>query len=84
MRTVDLVIERFPQLSTAVRQLFLRDSEFRAICEDFSLALESLHRFEARPDAPMRTEVDDYRNLVRELEEELRRHIEADRKDLRR
>ncbi|WP_134680439.1 hypothetical protein [Paracoccus ravus] len=77
MRRVDLVVERFPQCADEVRRLYLRDADFRAICEDLALCLDSLHHFEARPDAPLRPEVDDFRNLVTELEAELSRHIAA-------
>lgn len=76
-RAVDQVIERFPERVQTVRLLYLRDERFRAICEDFTLAISALQRFEQRPDASLRPEVDDYRTLVRELEEELRVHLMA-------
>lgn len=77
MRAVDHVIARMPELSHAVRSLYLRDDRFRAICEDFALATVALQRFSLRPDAELRPEVDDFRTVTRELEEELRLYLAA-------
>jgi hypothetical protein len=77
MRAVDHVSERFPDRIGSVRRLYLRDERFRAICEDLALSISSLRRFEKRPDAHMRPEVDDYRTVLRELEIELRDYLIA-------
>ncbi|MHA3979831.1 hypothetical protein ACW9UR_19315 [Halovulum sp. GXIMD14794] len=71
MRVVDQVSERFPDRALLIRRLYLRDEGFRAVCEDLALTLSSLRRFEARPDAHLRPEVDDYRTVLCELEAEL-------------
>lgn len=75
MRAVDHVIARFPDMGTTVRQLYLRDEEFRTICEDLGLAIDSLRHYQDRPDADLRSEIDDYRKLLHELEEELREYL---------
>jgi hypothetical protein len=77
MRAVDQVVERFPEQMEMVRRLYLSDEQFRSICEDFSLSVDSLRRFERRPDAHLRPEVDDYRTLLRELEDEIRSYLAA-------
>ncbi|WP_353471785.1 hypothetical protein PVT71_10775 [Salipiger sp. H15] len=77
MRAVDHAIERFPDHAEAVRRLYLSDERFRAICEDLSLALSSLHHFERHPDAGRRPEIDDFREVLRELEAEMRSHLNA-------
>ena len=78
MRAVDHVIEHFPESAAVVRRLYLRDERFRSVCEDFALSIHSLRRFEARVDADRRPEVEDYRKLLRELEQELRSYLPSD------
>jgi hypothetical protein len=77
MRAVDHVAERFPDRGATVRRLYLSNEGFRAACEDFALSLASLRRFQARPDSAIRPEVDDYRTLLRELEDELSDYLIA-------
>lgn len=75
MRPVDLAIALFPDQAETVRRLYLRDERFRSICEDLSLAQNSLEGFEKRPDAHARAEIDDYRNVLQELKAELDAHL---------
>jgi hypothetical protein len=75
MRAVDPVVERFSSQTPLVRRLYLSDARFRGLCEDFALSISSLHRFEARSDAHLRAEIDDYRVLIKELEIELRNYL---------
>jgi len=75
MRPIDHAILRFPARGEAIRLAYLQDERFRAICEDLDLALASLRRFEARPDADRRPEIDEYRTVLRELEDELREYL---------
>lgn len=75
MRPIDHAILRFPAQGEAIRLAYLQDERFRAICEDLDLALTSLRRFEARPDADLRPEIDEYRTVLRELEEEMREYL---------
>ena len=75
MRPIDCVIERFPECAVLVRRLYLGDERFRAICEDYALALTSLRNFEERADADVRPEIDDYRSLIQELEDELQKYL---------
>ena len=77
MHVVDHAIERFPASASVVRRLYLSDKSFREACGDLALSIASLRSFEARPDAHLRPEVEDYRQLLRELEAELRLYIDA-------
>lgn len=65
------VLERFPQKAILIRQLVLKNPEFRSICEDYAAALNTLAHFRARPDAADRPEVAEYEVLIAELEAEL-------------
>jgi len=50
----------------------LQDPSFRAICEDYGAAVEALRRWEASGAAGSRARVDEFRQLVRDLEVEIR------------
>jgi hypothetical protein len=66
-------VERFPEAAATLRRLAPADPELREICEEYALALQSLARFETRPDAAERPEVGDYRTVIAELEAEIDR-----------
>lgn len=74
-----VVFDRFPRFVPAIRRLFLKDHGFRSICEDYALAVESLARFEGLPDAEYRTEIPEYRSVIRELELEILSSLENER-----
>lgn len=78
MRTIDVVGQKFPHFALRARKLYLRDENFRSICEDLVLAMESLRNFEVRKDAPFRPEIKEYRCLVCELEDEIRSFLNGD------
>jgi hypothetical protein len=78
MHVVDQIVERFPDKASTVRRLYLRDEEFRSVCNDYVLCVASLQGFEARPDARRRPEVEDYRRLRSELEGELGSYLSAE------
>ena len=77
MRAVDLAVGFFPDCALAVRHLYLRDEQFRSICEDLLLAQVSLQQFESRADAETREEINDFRNVLQELKAELRAYLDA-------
>jgi hypothetical protein len=83
MHAVDHAIERFPASAAIVRRLYLSNEHFRSICQDLALSISELRRFEARNDAHLRPEVEDYRKLLGELELELREYLEAAEAELR-
>ncbi|MCA1300560.1 hypothetical protein [Stappia indica] len=77
MHAIDHVVARFPKQASIVRRLYLSDEHFRAVCEDYLLCINSLTKFEARPDANSRPEVAEYRQLRQELELEMATYVKA-------
>ncbi len=77
MHALAHVLARFPEEGSPVRRLYLKNAYFRSVCEDFALANASLRRFEARPDANLRPEIGEYREILDELERELRWFLET-------
>lgn len=73
------VIDRFPTHADLILRLAARSEGFRAICEDYALAVETLHRFEAlgREHAGAKAQVEskiaDYRGIVLDLAQEIER-----------
>jgi hypothetical protein len=65
------LLARFPGREDAIRLAAIKDQPFRALCDDLLLAIETLDRFERRPDAALRTEIPEYRVIIAEMEAEL-------------
>lgn len=65
------IAAHFPGSEGALYRLACADPAFRDLCEDYLLALHALAGFLARPDAPERREVPEYRVIVAELEAEI-------------
>jgi len=65
------VLALFPDRAVAVREVFLRDPAFRAICDDYALAVATLTRLKALPEAGERPEIHDYLTVISELETEI-------------
>jgi hypothetical protein len=63
--------ERFPDESDTIALLALTDPDFRAICEDYDVCIDTLQYWDQSdmPEADIR--VNEYRNIVRELEAEM-------------
>lgn len=74
---LEWVVARFPEEAALARWMFLTDPVFRNACEDYRLAREGLAEFEKRAAGAPRTEVGEYRVLVRELEAELQAMLGA-------
>ena len=71
------LLERFPGRSQTICSVALRDRRFRAMLEDLRLAIETLERFERRPDAALRPEIPEYRILIAEIESEVAGYLDA-------
>ena len=67
------VIERFPGEKTRILRLALKDPAFRALCEDYVLAQQTCDRFRVSPERV--SELEEYRTIVAELEEEIQRFL---------
>jgi hypothetical protein len=68
---ITAIVQRFPHRVSLVLKLAAEDEAFCELAHGLSLARATLAKFEARPDAAQRMEVDDYRALVDELEAEI-------------
>ena len=69
--------ERFPDKSHIIDLLMAEDSEFLTLCEDYDVCVYAL-RYWAKSKAPeAETRVNEYRTLVRELEEEITQALAA-------
>ena len=78
---VKRVIERFPTQADLILRLAAQSESFRAICEDYALAVESLQRFEAlaraqvENKAQVERKIADYRGIVLDLAQEIERSL---------
>ena len=66
---IEALARRFPDRARSIRRLQEADATFRAICEDYALALRALAYWEAA-DQSSRRKAEEYRRLVKELEDE--------------
>ena len=69
MDPIETLAHRFPDRARSIRRLRDADATFRAICEDYALALRALAYWEAA-DQCSRKKAEEYRRLVKELEDE--------------
>jgi crotonobetainyl-CoA:carnitine CoA-transferase CaiB-like acyl-CoA transferase len=63
--------ERFPDKSDSIALLVAEDLEFRAMCEDYNDSINALRYWTRSKEAQAETRVNEYRDLIRELEEEI-------------
>lgn len=64
-----------PERAEEISRLALRNDAFRAICEDYGMALEALKRLEIRNHPLDLEKILEYRALIRDLERELREEL---------
>jgi hypothetical protein len=65
------LIERFPELATAIQDRFHADESFREMCGDYTETLEALERWQASSSPHKAARVQEYRELARALEIEI-------------
>ena len=63
--------ERFPDKKHSLDLLMAEDSEFLALCEDYDACVNALRYWAKSKDPEAKTRVNEYRALVRDLEEEI-------------
>ena len=64
------IVARFPQRELDIRRRYIRDAEFRSICEDYEEATDALHHWqEVTNEGDPR--VEEYANFLGELEAEI-------------
>ena len=70
MPSIDLLVRRFPRQEFAIRRLYVRDPEFRAVCDDYGEVQRALEHWQAT-DQPAPGRVTEYRRMLEELEAEV-------------
>jgi len=74
MNDVAMVISRFPAHEFAARRCYASDADFRELCENYATTWSALKRWKS--DGGKAAE---YRQLVRELEDEILAYLEQQR-----
>lgn len=69
MPSVDLLVSRFPRHEFTLQRLYVRDSEFRAVCDDYGEVRRALEHWQAT-DRAVPGRVAEYRRMLEELEAE--------------
>jgi hypothetical protein len=70
------VSERFPDDRHAIERLYGQHDEFREMCEHYSECQLVLARFRSSADAKQ-DRVQEYKDLIEELEQEIRKTLDA-------
>ena len=73
------VLERFRTKQDHINLLIEKDPEFMTLLEDYHDCVEALQRWQQSKEPEAETRVDEYRTLVKELEEEIRAELEPPR-----
>lgn len=69
MPSIDLLVSRFRRHEFAIRRLYVRDPEFRSVCDDYGEVRRALAHWQSTDQAePER--VAEYRRMLEELEAE--------------
>jgi len=74
------VMDRFPADAELVLRCALESERFRSLCEDYALALEASRRLESVDRQIVESRIADYRALMSDLEQEIRRTLEIRRR----
>jgi hypothetical protein len=69
--------ERFPDKTHTIDLLVAKDPEFLTMCEDFDACVDALQHWAKSEKSEAETRVDEYRTLVRELQEEIAQALVA-------
>jgi hypothetical protein len=74
--SIDLLVSRFPRHEFAIRRLYVRDPEFREVCDDYGEVRHALDHWQAAdPAVPGR--VAEFRQMLEELEAEAFAFLDA-------
>jgi hypothetical protein len=69
-----LIKKKFPDQNERIEELFESNEDFRALCSDYFLCVEHLHRFK-KEFGEKKLSIEEYRSLREELEDELSNFI---------
>jgi hypothetical protein len=77
--SLDHVLGRFSELRVEIEKAALQDVRFRALCEDYGVAVEAFEFWSTSADARGPMMIDEYRRLLAELEVEIFAEIQKRR-----
>ena len=63
--------KRFSDQKYSVDQLMTKDSEFLSLCDDYDACINALQYWTKSKEPEAENMIDEFRNIVRELEEEV-------------
>ena len=67
------LLERFPEQKSAIRALYLQNQSFKTLCSDYEQCAAAIEYWKSCPSEEARRRSEEYRALLSELEEEVRR-----------
>ena len=71
------ILEKFREDSHTIARLIEKDDEFLAMCEDYDACVNALQYWAKSKEAEAQTRVNEYRTLIKELEEEISQALAA-------
>jgi hypothetical protein len=77
LRTAQVVMDRFPEKSQKILQLYRTVDHIRQICDDMALAIETLERFKSKSDRDNSAEIADFQEVIEKLNHELIEIVDA-------
>ncbi len=66
-----LIIRRFPENALLIRNLILKNSNFRSICRDYAICNDAIQYWNQAKKPDTKAKVEEYRYLCKELENEV-------------
>ena len=63
--------ERFPDQKYSIDQLMEKNPEFLSLCDDYDACINAIQHWTQSKEPEAETMIDEFRNIVRELEEEV-------------
>ena len=63
--------KRFSDQKYSIDQLMTKDSEFLSLCDDYDACINALQYWTKSKEPEAESRIDEFRNIVRELEEEV-------------
>ena len=79
MPQITALVSRFPRHELAIRRLYTCDATFREICEDYDEALRALRHWQSAASSSD-PRIEQYRELVSELESESSNILEGSKR----
>ena len=76
-KRLEAVLKRFPHQGVQIEEEILKNREFRALCEDYSDAVDAFDRWSISCDNVAPERASEYRRLVGDLELEICEHLQT-------